>query len=162
MAAKTSKTLAKDYPDFKEVHYLNGMLLFSNQNYGKSVTEFNQSLKSNPANSKALYNRSIAFGLMEEYLSAIEDLDACIQLNPTYVLAYYSRGYWYEFTGNYTEAAKDYEKTIQLDPTNYDAYLGAAYCYQNLKQSEKACEILNQAIKAGSQVAIEIKEIFCK
>lgn len=162
MANKTCKALAKDYPDFKEVHYLNGMLFFSNQNYGKSVTEFNLALQANPKNAKALYNRSVAFGLMEEYLSAIDDLDACIQINPNYMLAYYSRGYWYEFTGNYTEAAKDYEKTIQLDGSNYDAYLGLAYSYQQLGNPIKACEVLTKAIIEGSQVAAEIKEIFCK
>lgn len=161
-AKKNYKTLAKLYPDFKEIHYLNGMLLFSDQNYGRSVSEFNLAIKANPSNVKALYNRSVAFGVMDEYLSAIEDLDACIRLNPEYVLAYYSRAYWYEFTGNYVEAVKDYEQTIKLDPGNYDAYLGVAYVYQNLGEPAKACDALTRAIKEGSQVAAELKDIFCK
>lgn len=162
MAKKRSKELAKKYSDFKEVHYLNGLLLFSEENYAKSVTEFNLALQANPSNVKVLYNRSVAFGLMDEYLSAIEDLDACIKLKPDYVLAYYSRAYWYEFTGNYSEAAKDYESTIKLDPHNYDAYFGMAYSCQNLGENTKACEVLNDAVKEGSQIAMELKEIFCK
>lgn len=162
MAEKNCRKLAKLYPHFSEVHYLRGMLLCSNQHYGKSVTEFNLAIEANPLNVKAFYNRSVAFGLMEEYLSAIEDLGTCIKLNPDYTLAYYSRAYWYEFTGNYVESARDYEKTIRLDPKNYDAYLGVAYTYQNLGEPAKACEALNEAIKEGSQVAEEIKGIFCK
>lgn len=161
-ARKNIKLLEKLFPEFKELHYLNGLLYFSEENYGKCVSEFNQAVKDNPKNIKVYYNRSIAMGLMDEYLSAIEDLNTCIALNPGYVLAIYSRAYWYEYTGNYEEATKDYETTIKLDPKNYDAYFGLAYVYQSQKKTDKACEAINLAIKAGSQIAEELKEIFCR
>ena len=156
------KELLKAYPAFVEAHYLNGLIYLSGKNYGKSVTEFNIALEKNSKNIKALYNRALAFGLMEEYDKAIEDLTACIALRPMYSLAYYSRGYWNEFLGNYTAAIKDYETTINLDPKNYDAYLGLAYIYQGLKSNTKSCEIINDAIKAGSQIAEEVKDNFCR
>ena len=161
-AKKNVKALVKLSPDFKELHYLNGLLYFSEQNYGKCVDEFNLAVKDNPKNVKVYYNRSIALGLMDEYLAAIEDLNTCIELNPAYTLALYSRAYWYEYTGNYEESTKDYESTIKLDPKNYDAYLGLAYVCQTQKKTDKACEAINQAIKEGSQIAMELKEIFCK
>lgn len=161
-AKKNHSVLNKTYPAFADAHYLNGLIQFSDNNYGKSIDEFNVVLKANPNHIKALYNRSVAFGILEDYLSAIEDLGACIALNPNYTLAYYSRGYWYEYTGNYVESAKDYESTIRLDPKNYDAYLGLAFMYQNQKETARACEVINNAINAGSQIAEELKANFCR
>ncbi|MCW3075894.1 MAG: hypothetical protein JWO32_503 [Bacteroidetes bacterium] len=156
------KDLLKLYPGFNEAHYLNGLIYLASKNYGKSVNEFNVLLQKNPTHIKALYNRALAFGLMEEYNKAIEDLSACIALKPMYSLAYYSRAYWHELLGNYPLAIKDYENTINLDPKNYDAYIGLAYIYRGLKSNLKSCEIINNAIKAGSQIAEEVKDNFCK
>lgn len=161
-AKNLSKELHKIYPDFYEVHYLNGLIYLSVKNYGKSINEFSALLTKKPNHLKGLYNRALAFGLAEDYDKAIEDLNACISLKPMYSLAYYSRGYWNEFLGNYPAAIKDYENTINLDPKNYDAYFGLAYIYRGLKTNEKSCEVINNAIKAGSQIAEEVKEIFCR
>lgn len=161
-AKKMATELSSSFPSFYEVHYLNGLIYFAGDNYGKSIQAFNKTLKVNPNNLKALYNRSIVLGLLEDYLSAIEDLTSCVTINPHYTKAYYSRAYWYEYTGNYIEAAKDYLKVIELEPKNYDAYMGLAYIYQNLKENDKACEVITKAITAGSQIAVEVKENFCR
>lgn len=161
-AGKCARLLEKLYPGFNELHYLKGLVYFSEENYGKSVEEFNLALKDNPKNVKVYYNRSVALGLMDEYLSAIEDLNTCIELNPDYVLARYSRAYWYEFTGNYAESIKDYETVIRLDPKNYDAYLGLANVCKNQNEHTKACEAISRAINEGSQIASELKDTFCK
>jgi len=161
-AKQLCKELQKNYPAFYEVHYLNGLIFLSSKNYGRSVNEFNEVLAKNSRHLKALYNRALAFGLMEEYDKAIEDLNACIELKPMYSLAYYSRAYWNEFLGNYPAAIKDYETTINLDPKNYDAYLGLAYIYHGLKTNTKSCEVINRAIQAGSQIAEEVRDNFCR
>jgi tetratricopeptide (TPR) repeat protein len=162
LAKAISKDLQKYYPAFNEVHYLNGLLFVSMKNYARGINEFTQAIEKNPGNIKAYYNRSLAFGLMEEYEKAIEDLNKCIELKPMYSLAYYSRAYWNEFLGNYPAAIKDYENTVNIDPKNYDAYLGLAYIYQSMKVSEKSCEVINRAIQAGSQIAEELKDNFCR
>lgn len=154
--------LTKEFPTFYDVHYLKGLLHFQKQNFGKSATEFTKLLKHNPKDVKALYNRSIALGYMEDYLDAIKDLDSCVAINPNFAIGYYSRAYWYEYTGNNQAATKDYLNSIKLDPKNYDAYFGLAFIYQTLKEPKKACEIINQAIAAGSQIGEEIKESFCR
>ncbi|MBA3663563.1 MAG: tetratricopeptide repeat protein [Bacteroidetes bacterium] len=162
LARQHCKELLKTFPAFDEAHYLSGLIYLSGKNYGKSVTEFSTLLQKKPKHIKALYNRALAFGLMEEYDKAIEDLTSCIALKPIYSLAYYSRGYWHELLGDYPSAIKDYETTINLDPKNYDAYIGLAYIYQGLKSNAKSCEIINNAIKAGSQIAEEVKDNFCR
>lgn len=159
---KTCEALSKNHPAFSEVHYLKGLLYFVQENYGKSANEFTKVIKSNPNDIKSFYNRSVTLGMMENYLEAIEDLGTCIKLDPNYSQAYYSRAYWYEYTGNYPEASKDYHESIRLNPKNFDAYLGLAFIYQVQHEGTKACEIINKAIGAGSQIAEEIKEGFCR
>jgi tetratricopeptide (TPR) repeat protein len=155
-------SLKKTYPDFQEYHYLSALIYFVNQNYGSSIEEFSVVLKKDSTNLKALYNQSLAFGMLDDFSSAIGGLSKCVSLYPDYALGYYSRAYWYEYSANYEDAKKDYEKSILLDPKHYDAYLGLAYIYQNQKNNEKACEIIGKAVNAGSQIAEELKENFCR
>ena len=155
-------SLKKSYPDFTEYHYLSGLIYFVNQNYGSSIDEFSSVIKKDSMHFKALYNRSLAYGKLEDYNAAIEGLSKCILYYPNYAMGYYSRAYWYEYSLKYDEAKKDYEKSIELDPKNYDAYLGLAYIYQNEKNNDKACEVIGRAITAGSQIAEELKENFCR
>lgn len=154
--------LSKEYPEFKEVHYLKGLLYFHDQNYGKSADEFTKALKENPKDIKALFDRSVALGMIEDYSDAIEDLTNCIKLDPKFTKAYYSRAYWYEYTSNHNAAIKDYESAISLNPKYYDAYFGLAYIYQLQKLPAKACETINVAIQEGSQIAEELKDSFCR
>lgn len=163
---KGAKLLAKDlqktYPSFNEVHYLNALIYFNQEDYGNSIDEFTVLIMQDPQHMKARYNRSIAHGMLDNYLSAIDDLTACLTIDDSFAMGYYSRAYWYEFSGNYEEAKRDYEQSIKLDPKNYDAYFGLAYIYQNQKENSKACEVLTRAISEGSQIAAELKENFCR
>jgi tetratricopeptide (TPR) repeat protein len=161
-AKKCNVRLKKSYATFTETYYLSGLINFSQGDYGKSIDDFTTVLKENPNHIKALYNRSLAFGLLEQYPFAIRDLDACIKIDPRASQAYYSRAYWHEFTGNYSEASKDYEETIKLDPRNLDAYLGLAYIYKHQNDNTRACEMIHKAVEAGSQIAEEIRSNYCK
>ena len=160
-AEENLNVLKKEFPKFQEMHYLNGMLSFMKKKYGKSIDEFGMAIQNNPLHVNAYFNRSVAYGLLDDYKPAIEDLTKCIELDKNYALAYYSRAYWYEYTESFEEALKDYGTCIKLDPKNYDAYLGMAYIYKNRKENTMACEVINKAMKAGSQIAEELKAGFC-
>ena len=161
-AKKTVKALAKQYPAFGELDYLKGILSYNETNYARSIDEFSRSIEKNPTHYRAIYNRSLAYGMMDEYLFAIEDLGRLIALNPADGKIYYSRAYWYEYTGNYTEAAKDYSEAIKLDPRNFDAYLGLAFSYRQLGEKDRSCDVMTQAINAGSQIAAELRAAYCE
>ena len=162
LATKQCITLHKKYPDFYEVHYLNGLISFSQNKFFKSVSEFSKIIKINPNDAKALYNRSIAYGKLEDYDDAIADLDSCLKLNPNYEMAHYSRAYWLEYLGKYKEAIADYQIVIRLDPMNFEAYFGLAYLFNISNEKDKACDVINNAILMGSQIANELKESFCQ
>jgi tetratricopeptide (TPR) repeat protein len=156
------RTLSKEFPDFYDAHYLHGLIYYADEDYGKSIDEFNKTIKAHPDHVRAYYNRSLALGMTENYLLAVEDLDKCLEINPSFAHAYYSRAYWKEFLGKYSEAAADYEADIRLEPRRYDSYFGLAWCQQKQNQPDKACETIQRAITEGSQIAEELKEQFCK
>lgn len=160
-AKKTLYTLQKNFPSFGELDYLRGLISFRESNYGKSIDEFTKAITLNQQHYRAIYNRSLAYGMLDEYLFAIEDLGRLIAINPGDAKIYYARAYWYEFTGNYTEAANDYQNAIKLDPGNYDAYLGLAFSYRQLGDKERSCETISKAIDAGSQAAAEFRGSYC-
>jgi tetratricopeptide (TPR) repeat protein len=161
-AKKTCAELLKLFPEFLEAHYLKALIFYAEKSYVSAIDEFSIVIDKNRKHVKALFNRSTAFGMIENYRKAIEDLDDCVSQKPMYSQAYYSRAYWQEYLGNHAAAIKDYENTINIDPKNYDAYLGLAYIYLNQKNKTKSCEIINNAIKSGSQIAEDLKENFCK
>jgi tetratricopeptide (TPR) repeat protein len=161
-AGRSYKALKKNYPEFAEAPFLHGMILFNRQHYGKSIDAFNEMIATHPGHTRSYFNRALALGLTENYQLAVEDLTKCIALDPSFAHAYYSRAYWYEFMDKYAEAAADYEQSILKDPRNYDAYFGLAWCLQMQGQKEKACQTIERAIEAGSQVASEMRETFCR
>jgi tetratricopeptide (TPR) repeat protein len=161
-ARKSIDALSSDFPAFSETGYLNALLAFSENNYARSIDHFTEVLNRQPGHRKALYNRAIVFGLLEDYLPAIEDLTTLIALDPSNGEAYYSRAYWYEYTGNYPLAIKDYEQAIRLNNNNYDAYLGLAFIHHAQRNPVLACEVITKAIAAGSQAAEELKYNYCR
>lgn len=154
--------LFKSFPNFAEAHYLSGLIFLSEKNYDKSITEFNLVIAKHPNHLNALFNRASAFGASGNYKKCIADLNTCISAKPMYMQAYFERAYWKEYMGERDGAIKDYQTTINLDPKNFEAYIDLAYIYRKQKENVKCCELLNNAIMAGSQMAEELKEMFCK
>jgi tetratricopeptide (TPR) repeat protein len=142
--------------------YLKGLMHFREEKYAHAVEAFSDFLASHPAHVKSLLNRSLALGLMDNFDEAIADLDAVLKIDPSHADAYYSRGYWHEFAGRYDEAAKSYEKCITLNPRNYDAYLGLAFAYHRQHDDVRACETVEKAVRAGSQIAAEVRDNYCR
>jgi tetratricopeptide (TPR) repeat protein len=158
----TIHRLQEEYPAYYETSYLIGLLSYAEEKYAHAIDAFTALLQHNPDHAKALYNRSLAYGQLDNFKEAIEDLEKLVVIRPEFAAAHYSLGYWKEFAGNYPEAAKSYERSITLDPKNFDAYLGLAFVYQNMKEITKACEVVSRAISAGSQIAEDVKSNYCK
>jgi tetratricopeptide (TPR) repeat protein len=161
-ARKSIRKLEKNYPMFSDAEYLRALLSFSEENYGKCIDQFTAVLRKDSLHLKALYNRALAFGMINEFGAAIKDLNALTLISPANPEVFYSRAYWHEYTGNFSEAVKDYESSIKLDPRNYDAYIGLAYIYHSQNDSGRACEVITRAIGAGSQLAGELRDYYCR
>jgi len=156
------KVLEKKYPDFYLSDYASALYYFEQEDFGRCTDKLNAVLKKNPQHLKSLYNRALVAGLLEDYKAAQEDLTTCINLQPSQALFYYSRAYWLELAGKTEAAILDYEQTIQKNSRFFDAYFGIANCYRIQKNNEKACEAIDRAESAGSQVAVDLRQTYCR
>jgi tetratricopeptide (TPR) repeat protein len=161
-ARKKLKKLETDHPTFSEITYMKGLLKFTAGDYAGSADDFSKVIAGSPGNVKALYNRALAFGMMEDFSKATEDLNTCISKDPSFPDAYYSRAHWREYLGLYDEAAQDYEQVIKHQPENFDAYIALAFIHHLQKNEQGACDIIKKAIGAGSQAAAEAQYLYCK
>jgi len=161
-ADKACQRLDDEFKDSPLLAYAQGLISFNEKNYAKSVELFTTALGKNLFPEKILYNRSVAFGMLDDFTNAVADLDKLISTQTNYSEYYYSRAYWLQLAGKNAEAIEDYKKTIELDKQNFEAYLGLAYLYKQQDDSVKACETLNQAVSAGSQMASELLGTYCK
>ncbi len=161
-ARKKLKKLETDHPAFSEITYMKGLLKFTTGDYAGSADEFSKVLANDQSNVKALYNRALAFGMLEDFGRATEDLNTCIEKDPAFPDAYYSRAHWKEYLGLYAEAAQDYEQVIKYQPRNFDAYIALAFIHHLQKDEPAACEVIRKAIGAGSQAAEEAQYLYCK
>lgn len=162
MALNDIARLQHDFSSFNSIDYLYALYYFSVQDYGRSAKKLNQVLKQDPHNTKALYNRALVAGMMDDYKAAIEDLSSCIKQSPNTAIYYYSRAYWLELSLKYGEAISDYERAIELNPKLFDAYFGMANCYRLEKNFEAACKSIDKAEQAGSQMALDVRQNYCK
>lgn len=154
--------LHKANRNFYEVCFLKGLLYAMKDNYVMAAEQFTKVINKDGHHLKALYNRALAEGLLEDYDGAIRDLDTCIAVSPAYTAAWYSRGYWREANMQYDQAIGDYTQTIALDSNYREAYLALAYAYSLKGDRVRACETLEKAIDKGSAAATDLKDDFCR
>jgi len=94
----------------------------------KAIEYLNNSIKLQPDNANAYYNRGNAYYTLGQKQRAIEDWNEAIRLQPDYDGAYYNRGCAYSDLGQQQRAIEDYnfmnellilvdtQMNVQLDP----------------------------------------------
>jgi tetratricopeptide (TPR) repeat protein len=99
------------------------------QDSQKVLNSLTQTLKKNPKNLDALYQRGFIYLDLNNAKESIKDFNQIIQQKPSDKDAYYGRGFAYYRLRNYTAAIQDLSQTIRLNPTFADAYLLRALAY---------------------------------
>jgi tetratricopeptide (TPR) repeat protein len=88
-------------------------------NLDKSIILYNNVLHQNPRNSRAYYELSHAYFLLEEYEIAKEYIENAIKFMEISNQFYYNRaGRIYEALGDYNSAISYYKKSLEIDPMN--------------------------------------------
>jgi len=88
----------------------------------KAIDDYTRAIELDPKDTKAYYNRGLAYSNLRQYQKAIDDYTRTIELDPKLAIAYYNRGTVYDELRQYQKAIDDYTRTIELDPKYTKAY----------------------------------------
>jgi tetratricopeptide (TPR) repeat protein len=156
---KNSGTLWTDviekYPRKIPMAYLNrGHYLYTNNQSGKALDDFNTAIELNPENPIAYLNRIFIYlernnneKALQDYNSYIELFPPCDNsenvLNPLLSDALGNRGAIYSKMGQYKKALVDFDLAIKLNPQNLNNYLNRAFAYMQLREYDKSIRDFN-------------------
>jgi regulator of sirC expression with transglutaminase-like and TPR domain len=77
---------------------------------------YDESIRLNPKNPEAFYNRGVAFGQTGQYDRALADLNEAVRLKPNDPDYFTNRGSAHYWTGERNKAIADYHEAIRLNP----------------------------------------------
>ena len=89
------------------------------------VPYYNFLIKLNPRDSRACYNKGLAYYRLRKYHLAITDFERAIALDPKFVKAYYYIGYANFCLKDYQKAIAYYSRTLDLHPNYVQAYMNS-------------------------------------
>ena len=98
-----------------------GMAYFAEGDYKAAMDDFDESIRLNPTNAKALYYRGVIFQLLEDYEASREDLTRSVRLNPFQFDAFFQRAQTFYHLGDYSRALEDCENAISIEPDSAQA-----------------------------------------
>jgi tetratricopeptide (TPR) repeat protein len=143
------------------IYFLSSMLAYSQvevwmakgdkaiyqKNFKEAIVDFSRALDHDPNNTKAIYNRGLAYLYSEQYNEALADFSRFIELKPEDADGYNNRGLTYGYIGNVDAAIADFDKSLQLDPNYAEGYLNRGSAYVSNRNYPAALKDFDKAIK---------------
>jgi tetratricopeptide (TPR) repeat protein len=130
-----------------ELYYFRGLTLVALRNLRQAMSDFNYSIRLNPDQPDAYYNRSILKGRIGDYQGELEDLNKAAQLKPEDDNIYNSRGITKSMIGDITGAVQDYAKSIELNKLNPDPYFNRGIILYDMGKYLEALNDFNKVIE---------------
>lgn len=124
-----------------------------NYDYKDEISIWDDTIRKQGHNWRALINRGRAYSRMGQYDKAIGDFNQVIVLHETYASAYYNRGNAYCNKGDLMTAIRDYDKAIELNPGFTEAYSNRGSTYGMQGRYDLAIDDINEAIKLNPEFA---------
>jgi tetratricopeptide (TPR) repeat protein len=125
--------------------------------YTGAVADYTESLKLNPHDHLAWYNRGLGYYFLGQHSQAISDYTECIRLNPEYINAYYNRGLAKNKLGDKSGAMDDYNQTIRRKDDYTNAYRARGILYEELGDFTRAVGDYNRYIELGGEDAEKVR-----
>jgi serine/threonine-protein kinase len=147
------------------VHMVAGMALRGDGMYEEALTEFNRSLKLNPANAPILYNhRARVYHYQNQIELAGDELEKGLALEPRHPLLRTSAGYQQMRLGNLSAAIEILEGVVRDDDSLRIAVPTLALCYVQAGERTRAAALLKDdtlaAAEADSEMAYRLATYF--
>jgi regulator of sirC expression with transglutaminase-like and TPR domain len=104
--------------------YRRGQLYAKNEDFPRSLTDFDAAIKLNPRDAEALNNRCWVRAMLGELESALRDCDEALQIRPDFVDSLDSRGFVKLKIGQPQRAIADYDAALQLSARKASSLYG--------------------------------------
>ena len=131
---------------YESLYYL-GLIDYSEKKYNESLDHLSLSLKYNPKNDLAYYNKGLCYTSLEKEDLAFENYKEAIKINPKNEQAHFKIGKILYELKEKEKAIEHFLESFKINEKNYYATYNIALCYMDLKKYENALEWFNQTIK---------------
>ena len=88
------------------------------KDYGPAIDNFNEILKTEPHNFRALFNLGVIYATIGVHNKAVKYWKSCTELNPQFLTTWFYLGTLYFKLEMYNEAAKCFEEILRIDIQN--------------------------------------------
>ncbi|WRX10011.1 Tetratricopeptide repeat - like 5 [Theobroma cacao] len=121
----------------------------------EAIQDLTKALEFDPNSADILHERGIVNFKFKDFNAAVEDLSSCVKLDKNNKSAYTYLGLALSSIGEYKRAEEAHLKSIKLDQSFLEAWAHLTQFYQDLANSEKALECLEQVIQIDGRKAIK-------
>ena len=112
------KSLIQFKPDYAPAHSSRGIAHLAKGDIDKSLTDFGDAIRLDPADTVALANRGNTYAANSQFERAIADFNSAIRLKPYSSWPYINRGRAELHLGQTPAAISDLGTAVRLSPTN--------------------------------------------
>ena len=140
-----------------EEHFHKAIAYYKAGMFSKALEELGRTLKKNPYDYRALYQRGLVHGKLGLIEQALKDFETVIKLNPETQLvvdAYYNCGLGYEKLNQNNKAIEYYDKAIALKPDFANAHCNRGAVYARSGKFKQAIKSLDRAIALNPKDAL--------
>jgi tetratricopeptide (TPR) repeat protein len=115
-----------------------GLLQLQSGKAVEAINAFEEAMKLNPADSRAVMLRGVAAARQGEHLSALGYYNRALEIDPGSVEAYQSRGLTMMKLERLPEAIEDFTKAVTLNPKFEEGYVRRGLAYGRMGEYVKA------------------------
>jgi hypothetical protein len=139
-------------------YFEQGQQMYQQNRYAESIQYFDSSIRLNPKDPLAYYNRALGYEQLRQYTAALNDYQVAININPDDALSTFRKAEIEFDQKEYNAAIQDYSRVISINSsyittTNFIAYYKRGEAYRLTNNLEKACEDYQTADKGGNREA---------
>lgn len=123
-----------------------GLENFQKKKYKEALADFNQALKSNPANVQALCGSAQVHNALGNSQEALNLAETALKNSPLNDYANYTKGEILLSKKEYNAAIPLFNKALDITPSYFDAYISKSKAYNLMGDIKEAYKILDNAI----------------
>jgi len=128
-------------------HYNLGLGLLLKNDFDRAIVEFNETLRVDPNNLRAINSRGNAWRGKGDDDDAIADYNEAIRRDPTFAYPYNGRASVYYDRGEYDRAIDDFSQVIRFNPTLAAPYNNRAQALRDKGEFDRAIADADDALR---------------